>query len=169
MVLSNRASALTDVFLPNEQEARLISRTSNVEDAVRVFQEMGVAITAIKQGEAGAQIVTKGDAPHLQPACQHWRRQHRHRRQFRCGFPCRLAERSATRAMLADRLSLRQGSCRPGWRHTKPARLGNHHSINRDQNPTGRKFIVSQTEIMERTYTCSNPARGSSEPFLIKI
>ena len=53
--------ALTDIFLPNEQEARLISRTSNLEDAIPVFQGMGVAITAIKQGEAGAQIVTKGE------------------------------------------------------------------------------------------------------------
>jgi ribokinase len=52
---------LTDVFLPNEQEARFISRTSNVDEAIQVFQGMGVAITAVKQGEAGALVVSKGE------------------------------------------------------------------------------------------------------------
>ena len=51
---------LTDVFLPNEQEARLISRTSNVDESIRFFQEMGVAITAVKQGKEGALVVSKG-------------------------------------------------------------------------------------------------------------
>jgi sugar/nucleoside kinase (ribokinase family) len=53
---------LTDVFLPNEQEARYISRTSNVDDAIRFFQGMGIAITAVKQGEEGAQVVSKGES-----------------------------------------------------------------------------------------------------------
>ncbi len=52
---------VTDVFLPNEQEARYISRTSNVDDAIRVFQGMGVAVTAVKRGEEGAQVVSKGE------------------------------------------------------------------------------------------------------------
>ena len=52
---------LTDVFLPNEQEARFIARTTNVDEAFRVFQEMGVAITAIKQGEKGALVFSKGE------------------------------------------------------------------------------------------------------------
>jgi sugar/nucleoside kinase (ribokinase family) len=52
---------LTDVFLPNEQEARFISRTSSLEQAIRIFQEMDVAITAIKQGERGALVVSKGE------------------------------------------------------------------------------------------------------------
>ena len=51
----------TDIFLPNEQEARFIARTTNVDEAIRVFQEMGVAITAIKQGEKGALVVSKGE------------------------------------------------------------------------------------------------------------
>ena len=52
---------LTDVFFPNEQEARFISRTSSVDEAVLVFQGMGVAVTAIKQGEKGALVVAKGE------------------------------------------------------------------------------------------------------------
>lgn len=52
---------LTDVFLPNEQEARYISRTSSLDEAIRYFQGMGVAITAVKQGEQGALVVTKGE------------------------------------------------------------------------------------------------------------
>lgn len=52
---------VTDVFLPNEQEARYISRTSNVDDAIRVFQGMGVAVTAVKRGEEGTQVVSKGE------------------------------------------------------------------------------------------------------------
>lgn len=52
---------LTDVFLPNEQEARFISRTSSMDEAILVFQEMGVAITAIKRGEKGALVDAKGE------------------------------------------------------------------------------------------------------------
>jgi ribokinase len=52
---------LTDVFLPNDQEARFISRTSSVNEAIRYFQGMGVSITAIKQGEKGALVVSKGE------------------------------------------------------------------------------------------------------------
>jgi ribokinase len=52
---------LTDVFLPNEQEAKFISRTSSVDEAIQVFQGMGVAITAVKQGEKGALVVAKGE------------------------------------------------------------------------------------------------------------
>jgi ribokinase len=51
---------LTDVFLPNEQEAGFISRTSNMDEAIRIFQAMGVAITAIKQGEKGALVDAQG-------------------------------------------------------------------------------------------------------------
>jgi sugar/nucleoside kinase (ribokinase family) len=52
---------LTDIFLPNEREARFISRTSNVDEAIRFFQGIGVAITAVKQGEMGAVVVAKGE------------------------------------------------------------------------------------------------------------
>ena len=52
--------SLTDVFLPNEQEARLISRTSFVNEAVQAFQEMGVPISAIKLGDKGALVDVKG-------------------------------------------------------------------------------------------------------------
>ncbi len=51
--------ALTDIFMPNEQEARFISRTSTVEEAIHKFQEMGIAMIAVKQGEQGALAVSK--------------------------------------------------------------------------------------------------------------
>lgn len=51
--------SLTDVFLPNEKEARFISRASRLEDAFNRFQDMGVSITAIKQGLEGARVVSK--------------------------------------------------------------------------------------------------------------
>jgi len=53
------ALSLTDVFLPNEQEAKCISQTTCVDDAIQYFQKMGVAITAVKQGEKGAVVVSK--------------------------------------------------------------------------------------------------------------
>jgi sugar/nucleoside kinase (ribokinase family) len=52
---------LTDVFLPNEQEAMCIGRTSSVDEAIQVFQGMGVAITAVKQGEKGALVAAKSE------------------------------------------------------------------------------------------------------------
>ncbi len=58
------AFALTDVFLPNEQEARFISRTSTVEDALQVFQKMGILITVVKQEEKGALVASKGERYH---------------------------------------------------------------------------------------------------------
>ncbi len=47
----------THVFLPNEQEVHFISGKDDVEAAIKVFQEMGVAITAVKRGAAGALMV----------------------------------------------------------------------------------------------------------------
>jgi sugar/nucleoside kinase (ribokinase family) len=52
---------LTDIFLPNEQEARLIARRTCVEEAIRVFQEMGIAVIAIKQGTEGALVISRGE------------------------------------------------------------------------------------------------------------
>ncbi len=49
--------ALTDVFFPNEQEARFISGCQSLEEAVRAFQAMGVQIMAIKQGVEGATVI----------------------------------------------------------------------------------------------------------------
>jgi sugar/nucleoside kinase (ribokinase family) len=53
---------LTDIFFPNEQEARFISRTSNLDEAARVFREIGVAVTVIKQGEKGALLFSKDES-----------------------------------------------------------------------------------------------------------
>jgi sugar/nucleoside kinase (ribokinase family) len=50
---------LTDVFLPNEQEAKSISQTSSVAEAIKVFQGMGVPLTTVKQGEQGALVVSE--------------------------------------------------------------------------------------------------------------
>ena len=52
---------LTDVFLPNEQEARFISLTCSVDEAIRVFQGMGIAVIALKQGEKGALVLSKDE------------------------------------------------------------------------------------------------------------
>jgi sugar/nucleoside kinase (ribokinase family) len=50
---------LTDVFFPNEQEAMLISRASTLDEALQVFQDMGVSMIAVKQGEYGALVDVK--------------------------------------------------------------------------------------------------------------
>jgi len=50
---------LTDIFMPNEQEAKFISRASTVEEAIHKFQEMGIAMIAVKQGEQGALAASK--------------------------------------------------------------------------------------------------------------
>jgi sugar/nucleoside kinase (ribokinase family) len=52
---------LTDVFLPNEQEAMSISRTSTVDEAVQYFREMGVQITGVKLGIKGALVDAQGE------------------------------------------------------------------------------------------------------------
>jgi ribokinase len=51
---------LTDIFLPNEQEAMYISRAASVDEAVRVFREMGIGIIAVKRGENGALVDVNG-------------------------------------------------------------------------------------------------------------
>jgi sugar/nucleoside kinase (ribokinase family) len=44
----------TQVFFPNEREARAISRTPKIENAINYFQALGVAITVVKRGAEGA-------------------------------------------------------------------------------------------------------------------
>lgn len=51
---------LTDIFLPNEQEALRISRRYNLLEAAARFQQMGVKIVVIKAGAKGA-LVYSGD------------------------------------------------------------------------------------------------------------
>ncbi len=46
--------ALTSLFFPNEQEALRISRAQSAAGAIRLFQDWGVSVLALKQGEAGA-------------------------------------------------------------------------------------------------------------------
>lgn len=45
---------LTDIFFPNEQEARLISGASTVDAAVEAFQKQGVHLIGVKRGADGA-------------------------------------------------------------------------------------------------------------------
>ena len=45
---------LTDVFLPNEQEARWISRADTVDEAINKFEGFGIHIVALKRGVHGA-------------------------------------------------------------------------------------------------------------------
>lgn len=49
---------LTDVFLPNEPEARFISGKQDMADAIQVFRQMGVSVTLVKRGEQGAVLVS---------------------------------------------------------------------------------------------------------------
>jgi sugar/nucleoside kinase (ribokinase family) len=51
---------LTDVFLPNDSEARLISREDDTENAIQKFESKGIHITVVKQGEKGA-VLNSGD------------------------------------------------------------------------------------------------------------
>lgn len=51
----------TDIFFPNEQEARFISRTSSVDEAVQAFREMGIPVSAIKLGDKGAMVAVGGE------------------------------------------------------------------------------------------------------------
>jgi sugar/nucleoside kinase (ribokinase family) len=48
----------TDVFLPNELEARFISGRGDVLDAIQVFRGLGVSVNLVKQGEKGALLVS---------------------------------------------------------------------------------------------------------------
>jgi sugar/nucleoside kinase (ribokinase family) len=44
----------TDLFMPNEQEALLISRQDNLNDAAEYFFSRGVHLVTVKQGDRGA-------------------------------------------------------------------------------------------------------------------
>jgi sugar/nucleoside kinase (ribokinase family) len=47
---------LTDIFMPNEQEARLISGREDLDAAMDWVQKKGVAIVTLKRGAQGAQV-----------------------------------------------------------------------------------------------------------------
>jgi sugar/nucleoside kinase (ribokinase family) len=47
---------LTDVFMPNDQEACYISRGSDLEDAAARLRAQGVSIVTIKRGAGGARV-----------------------------------------------------------------------------------------------------------------
>jgi sugar/nucleoside kinase (ribokinase family) len=47
---------LTDIFMPNDQEALHISRCSNLEDAVAWLRARGVPLVTIKRGADGARV-----------------------------------------------------------------------------------------------------------------
>ena len=52
---------LTRVFLPNDSEARFISRTEDINWAIQKFESMGIQITIVKKGEQGA-MLSSGEA-----------------------------------------------------------------------------------------------------------
>jgi len=52
---------LTDLFMPNEQEARYISGQGDLDAAVAWAQEKGVPLVALKLGADGAQLYAKGE------------------------------------------------------------------------------------------------------------
>jgi sugar/nucleoside kinase (ribokinase family) len=51
---------LTDILMPNEQEALRISRCGTLDDAATWFRDQGVTIVAIKRGAVGAQLYDGG-------------------------------------------------------------------------------------------------------------
>jgi sugar/nucleoside kinase (ribokinase family) len=51
---------LSDVFLPNDQEARLISGCASLDESLIQYHKMGIHITAVKLGKDGA-ILASGD------------------------------------------------------------------------------------------------------------
>jgi sugar/nucleoside kinase (ribokinase family) len=50
---------LTDVFMPNDEEALRISRKATLEDAGAYFMDKGVRIVTLKAGSKGARIITR--------------------------------------------------------------------------------------------------------------
>jgi sugar/nucleoside kinase (ribokinase family) len=50
----------TDVLFPNEQEALLISHTQTLDEAISWLRKAGVHLIAVKRGERGALVTSKG-------------------------------------------------------------------------------------------------------------
>lgn len=50
---------LVDVFIPNEEEIKCLTKTSTVDDAIKVVQNLG-NIIAIKRGNKGSTVLYKG-------------------------------------------------------------------------------------------------------------
>jgi sugar/nucleoside kinase (ribokinase family) len=48
--------ALTDVFMPNEQEALHITRSAGLEEAARQLRAWGISLAAVKRGAEGARV-----------------------------------------------------------------------------------------------------------------
>jgi len=57
--------ALTDICMPNEQEATAISQMRTVDSAAEWLQSQGVSIVAIKSGQEGAQVYQSGQVYNL--------------------------------------------------------------------------------------------------------
>jgi ribokinase len=51
--------ALTDVFMPNEQEALHITRSADLEEAARQLRAWGIPLAAVKRGEEGARVYSQ--------------------------------------------------------------------------------------------------------------
>jgi ribokinase len=56
---------LTDIFMPNEQEAMSISRRESVDGALDWFKQAGVPLVVLKQGERGATVYSREGRLHL--------------------------------------------------------------------------------------------------------
>lgn len=57
---------LTDVFMPNEQELRYISRRLTIEEGVAWVLDQGVSIVTVKLGERGARVYTRTEVQECQ-------------------------------------------------------------------------------------------------------
>ena len=56
---------LTDIFMPNEQEAMLISRCGSVEAALEWYRQAGVPLVVLKRGDKGASVSSKEGTLHM--------------------------------------------------------------------------------------------------------
>jgi sugar/nucleoside kinase (ribokinase family) len=52
---------LTDIFMPNEQEALNISRCDNLKDAMKWFLKKGISIVLLKRGANGSELYTNSE------------------------------------------------------------------------------------------------------------
>lgn len=51
--------SMTDVFMPNDQEALRISRKSGLDEAAETFLDRGVGVVTVKAGAKGARVYTR--------------------------------------------------------------------------------------------------------------
>ena len=114
------ALALSDLFLPNEQEALAIGRADRLEDALVSLASAG-PVVAVKRGELGALVAAGADAlGRAGRASRGYRRHHRGWRQLRRGLCGGLACRAAPGGVRGRWECMRPRQHPGAWRHPGP-------------------------------------------------